>query len=64
MLRRAVKLRNLLAHHYFRKRAAAFMTSEGRNEMIRELREAAEFFKDVDAKLHPLTTEILSNRSA
>lgn len=29
--------------------------------MIRELREAVDFLQDVDAKLHPLTAEILES---
>lgn len=31
-LRRALALRNFLAHRYFRERAAAFMTKEGRHK--------------------------------
>jgi hypothetical protein len=59
LLIRAVRLRNFLAHEYFRERAAAFMTEEGREEMIEELKKAVTFFEDVDARLEPLTMQII-----
>src|ERR1700761_7090924 len=37
---RAVTLRNFLAHSYFRERAAAFMSHDGRERMIAELEQA------------------------
>jgi hypothetical protein len=52
-------LRNFLAHAYFRERAAALMTGDGRSARITELNRAVDFFHDVDAALDPLTTEIL-----
>lgn len=55
----AVRLRNFLAHNYFRERAAAFMTEDGRNQMIEELDKAKAFFEQVDAKLSPLTAQII-----
>jgi hypothetical protein len=59
LLIRAVRLRNFLAHKYFRQRAAAFMTEAGQNQMIGELAKATAFFKEVDAKLSPLTRQII-----
>ncbi len=59
LLIRAVRLRNFLAHKYFRQRAAAFMTAAGQNQMIEELEKAIAFFKEVDAKLSPLTRQII-----
>jgi hypothetical protein len=38
---RAVTLRNFLAHRYFRERVSAFMSKEGRDQMIAELVEKA-----------------------
>ena len=38
LLVRTVRLRNFLAHDYFRQRAAAFMTEDGKDQMIEELR--------------------------
>jgi hypothetical protein len=58
-LMRAVKLRNFLAHGYFRERAAAFMTAEGRDRMIAELDQAIEFFREADAGLTPFTLRII-----
>jgi len=58
-LTRAVRLRNFLAHHYFRERAAAFMTREGRDGMIGELDQAITFFREVDERLTPFTLRII-----
>ena len=59
LLIRAVRLRNFLAHEYFRQRAAAALTEAGKNQMIEELKKAAAFFEDVDARLEPLTMQII-----
>jgi hypothetical protein len=59
LLIRAVRLRNFLAHKYFRQRAAAFMTEAGQNQMIGELEKTTAFFKEVDAKLSLLTRQII-----
>ncbi len=59
LLARAVRLRNFLAHEYFRERPAAFRTEDGMNQMIEELTRAAAFFKDVDATLERLTRQII-----
>jgi flagellar basal body-associated protein FliL len=42
-LTKAVRLRNLLVHRYFRERAAALVTEEGQNQMLDELRQAILF---------------------
>ena len=59
LLIRAVRLRNFLAHQYFRQRAAAFMTEAGQNQMIEELDKATAFFSEVEDKLKALTMQVL-----
>ena len=59
LLIRAVRLRNFLAHQYFRQRAAAFMTEAGQNQMIEELDKATAFFGEVDDRIKPLVMEII-----
>jgi hypothetical protein len=59
LLIRAVRLRNFLAHEYFRERAAAFLTEVGKDEMNGELKKATAFFEEVDARLEPLTWQII-----
>jgi hypothetical protein len=61
-LSKAVKLRNFLAHGYFRERAAALVTDDGRHQMLDELKAAILFFTAVDAKLKPLSRELLRAR--
>lgn len=51
VLTEALKKRNFLAHHYFRERAEQFMSYEGREEMISELKHAQTLFEAADAKL-------------
>jgi hypothetical protein len=50
-LSRALTLRNWLAHEYFWQRSAQALSSRGRDQMIVELREAAEFLFSVDTEL-------------
>ena len=50
-LRRAVVLRNWLAHEYFWDRSIEGMSFEGRAGMIDELDEAAEFLRSLDEEL-------------
>jgi hypothetical protein len=50
-LNEALKKRNWLVHHYFWERAGHFMTNKGRQSMINELREIAEFLDRVDRDL-------------
>ena len=47
----ALKTRNFLAHHFFRERAEAFMSWDGREAMIRELKSAQGLFDIADGKL-------------
>jgi hypothetical protein len=58
---KAVDLRNFLAHKYFRERAAAFTTHDGRERMIAELDSAVVFFEQVDADLTPLTRKVVES---
>ena len=58
---RAVRLRNFLAHNYFRERTNAFRTSEGRERMLIELDQAVSFFRDVDARLDPLAMKLVES---
>lgn len=51
LLTEALERRNFLAHHYFRERAEAFMSWEGRENMIAELQCAQKLFDDADARL-------------
>lgn len=48
---RALRIRNWLAHGYFWDRAAAGLTPSGRQGMVVELNEAAEFMRSVDHEL-------------
>ncbi len=54
-LRRAVELRNWLAHEYFWQRPGSILTWDGRERMIAELQEAADFLKAVDEELTSIT---------
>ncbi len=47
----ALKTRNFLSHHFFRERAEAFMSQDGREAMIRELEHAQRLFGVADEKL-------------
>jgi hypothetical protein len=58
---KAVDLRNFLAHKYFRERAAAFTTRDGRERMIAELDSAVAFFGQVDADLTPFTRKVVES---
>jgi hypothetical protein len=59
LLTRALRLRNFLAHNYFRERAAAFTREDGQQRMIEELKGAREFFSEVDAEMTKLVREIM-----
>jgi len=56
-LRRAVELRNWLSHHYFWERAGSILTWDGREKMISELQEAADFLDEVDGELTAIGEE-------
>jgi hypothetical protein len=51
LLSDALQKRNWLAHHYFRERAEAFLTSTGRLGMIAELESAQTLFRNADSAL-------------
>lgn len=51
LLTDALKTRNFLTHHFFRERAEAFMSRDGREEMIHELERAQRLFEAADDKL-------------
>jgi hypothetical protein len=63
-LRRAVKLRNFLAHGYFRERTVAFMTTEGKRAMVRELERAAEFMESVNDDFVGLSLDMIEAMGA
>ena len=44
----ALRRRNWLAHHFFRERAEEFMSTRGRDSMIRELKAAQSLFQAAD----------------
>lgn len=54
---RAVRLRNFLAHEYFRQRTIALMFRDGQKQMIDELKTAVAFFEEVGRLVKMLTTE-------
>lgn len=58
-LERAVKVRNWLAHQYFFLRGLAILSSAGRDQMIEELQEAADFLGEVDTELTGITVKWL-----
>lgn len=53
-LHEAVKLRNWLAHRYFGERDLNITTPEGREQMIFELQEKADFLKELDREFTQL----------
>ena len=54
-LKRAVKIRNWLAHRYFYERSSKILSLRGREHMISELQEQADFLQALDGEF----TEIL-----
>jgi len=50
-LSKALEMRNWLAHHYFRERAQNFLISSGRKNMIFELQQAVNMFREADEHL-------------
>jgi hypothetical protein len=57
-LKEALKKRNWLAHAYFSERAMEFMSENGRNKMILELEQAAEYFKSIDEEVSSIFYKI------
>lgn len=54
----ALRMRNRLAHEYFRERALTFMTNEGCLTMIQELQGCQAVFSDVARRLNDLVRPI------
>jgi hypothetical protein len=50
-LRRALVVRNHLAHNFFAEADRAILSTDGRERLISELSEAADFLASVDAEL-------------
>jgi len=59
LLGNTLKKRNWLAHDYFRERAEEFMSSTGRNLMIKELQESRDLFKEADRQLDVIITPLM-----
>jgi hypothetical protein len=59
MIVEAKRLRDFLAHHYYRERAKDFVTREGRDRMINELAEMREKFEAIDQRIQALTAPII-----
>jgi hypothetical protein len=57
-LAESLKLRNFLAHHYFKDRIHLFLSHEGREQMIGELSRAHEQFENTDSELEILIKPI------
>jgi hypothetical protein len=57
-LKRALDLRNFLAHNYFRERLLAAELPAGRERMLDELAQAASFLQEMGERLNTLTTKI------
>lgn len=60
-VRRGVEMRNWLIHHYFWERAGSICTWDGREQMIRELQDAADFLDALDAELTAISNEWLAS---
>jgi hypothetical protein len=57
-LEESLKLRNWLAHHYFKDRVHLFLSAEGRDEMISELSSAQVHFEKTDRQLESLVQPV------
>jgi|SRR6185436_11092130 len=58
LLTEALRRRNYLAHHFFRKFAVQFMTAQGRDEMLAWLHETKDMFQRADKALFQLMAPI------
>jgi hypothetical protein len=58
-LRNALRVRNFLAHDFFRERAEHFMSFAGRNEMLAELGELRSELNATDDELEAVTRNIM-----
>jgi len=59
---RALRLRNWLAHRYFRDREVEALSWDGREKMIAELADAAEFLREVDLELTAVSEAWLAHK--
>ncbi len=48
------RLRDILAHHYYRERSTEFVTRDGRDRMIAELTDMGEKFGEMDRRIQEL----------
>ena len=53
-LESSLRMKNFLAHRYFRERDIAWLTEEGRNGMIEELLDACRLFNEADGLIDEL----------
>jgi hypothetical protein len=60
LLKRALKKRNWLAHEFFRERAAEFMTSTGRQQMLADIDECRDLFQTADEALDNVVKPLYS----
>lgn len=60
LLRDALKKRNWLVHDYFRERASEFMSSAGREQMLREVDECRDLFQAADQGLEGIVAPLRS----
>lgn len=58
LLRGALKKRNWLVHDYFRERATEFMSSAGREQMLREVDECRDLFQTTDQRLESIVAPL------
>ena len=58
LLAKALKRRNFLTHHFFRERAEMFMSREGREKMIEDLKSAQQLFDAADERLTQVATPL------
>lgn len=58
LLREALSKRNWLVHNFFRERAKDFMSSAGREQMIREVEECRDLFQTADNRLEAIVAPL------
>lgn len=61
-LRNALRIRNHLAHDFFREHAERFLTFEGRNQMLTELQELRAELEETDNELEPITRHLFATK--
>jgi hypothetical protein len=58
LLNEALRKRNWLVHHFFRERAAEFMSSPGREQMISEVDGCRDLFQTADKRLEAVVVPL------